>query len=201
MTTPTHSAVVPDDGLGLGVGEGECEGEAADVAGRGDGEVDRRARSGLVRSRWADAFGRAAGTPLGETAGTLATGVESPVRCGALLRSRSWRCACVRAAGAGSELVRTGGDTGWPGRTEMTTPAAAAVAVATPVKTAARTGIAAAYHPAAAASTGMIAAVCGASQPLRRAALTAATAACRACAAVRVSATRTARPPAAVRVS
>jgi hypothetical protein len=83
----------------------------------------------------------------------------------------------------------------------MTTPAAVAVAVATPVKIAARTGIAATYHPAAAASTGAIALVWDASQPLRRAALTAAIAACRACAAVSVSATRTARPPAAVRVS
>ena len=83
----------------------------------------------------------------------------------------------------------------------MATPAAVAVAAAAPVKIAARTGMAAAYHPAAAASTGMIAAVLDASQPLRRAALTAATAACRACAALRVSATRTARPPAAVRVS
>jgi len=56
--------------------------------------------------------------------------------------------------------------------------------------------MAAACHPAAAASTGMIAAVWDACQPLRRAALIAATAARRACAAVRVSATRTARAPA-----
>jgi hypothetical protein len=83
----------------------------------------------------------------------------------------------------------------------MATPAAVAVAAATPVKIAARNGIAAACHAAAAVSTGMIAAVCDASQPLRRATLMAATAACRACSAERVSATRTARPSAAVRVS
>jgi len=83
----------------------------------------------------------------------------------------------------------------------MATPAAAAVAAAAPAKIAVRTGMAAACHSAAAASSGMIAAVWDACQPLRRAALTAATAARRACAAVRVSATRTARPPAALRVS
>jgi hypothetical protein len=182
------------DGVGLGVGEGEGD----DVVGRGDGEADRRGRAGLVRS----AFGRPAGVPAGETLGAGVTGAESAVRCEALLRSRSrWRtCPCACRADAGSDLTRSAG-IGWPGSTEMATPAAAAVAVATPVKIAARIGIAATYHPAAAASTGVIAAVWDASQPLRRAALTAAMVACRACAAASVSATRTARPPAAVRVS
>jgi hypothetical protein len=97
--------------------------------------------------------------------------------------------------------MRTRGTTGWPGRTAKATPAAVAVAAVTPQKIATRAEMAAACHTAAAASTGMIAAVWDACQPLRRAALTAATAACRASAAVSVSATRTARPPAAVRVS
>jgi hypothetical protein len=125
------------------------------------------------------------------------------MRCDPLLRSLPWWCAwpSTCTACAGSDLTRTGGTTGWPGRTEMATPAAVAVTVATPVKIAARTGMAVAYHPAAAATTGTIAAVEDASQPLRRAAVTAATAARRACAALRVSATRTARPPAALRVS
>jgi hypothetical protein len=80
-----HALAGPDeDGLGLGAGEGEAD----DVVGRGDGEADRRGRADLVRSGFAEAFGRSAGMPAGEAVGV--TGAESAMRCEALLRSLSW---------------------------------------------------------------------------------------------------------------